>query len=492
MVLSRTLKAAVLAAAVAASVGCDSDGSGQRFFSNGFLDPSETGRFDKKPLVVGMLHSLDTGIEERDDRFVNATDPRPSDLQVVKQDYTIGAGDLIQISIMDLVTEGVEWLKQIRVADSGNISLPYVGQVKAAGLSESQLEDAIVSAYKDKNMLPKAIVSVVTVEARNRSYSIYGAVTQSGQYAILQSDFRLLDALIQARDTTSTTGIDYIYILRKNTRDVGGDSATGGSTDNGNAAPATQEVPNSLAPKLLIMQDAAQPATAPAGSAENHIIVVGDKPMQIEGGQPNPMAATQPSDTVTSTATPTPPGAAPMNSGTMAGGTSGTGSTFAFNGLAEPTDVRVIKIPFEALKRGELKYNVVVRPEDTIWVPQPSVGEYYMGGHVQRTGVYSLSARTITLTQAVISAGGLDQLAIPQRTEIVRRLGENREIIASVDLEKVFAGEEPDIILKPDDQVRVGTNFFAPFLSAFRSGFRITYGAGFIYDRNYYNQNNNQ
>ena len=32
----------------------------------------------------------------------------------------------------------------------------------------------------------------------------------------------------------------------------------------------------------------------------------------------------------------------------------------------------------------------------------------------------------------------------------------------------------------------VGTAFWAPFLAAVRNGFRITYGFGFLYDRNYY------
>ena len=112
--------------------------------------------------------------------------------------------------------------------------------------------------------------------------------------------------------------------------------------------------------------------------------------------------------------------------------------------------------------------------------------------HVQRVGVYSLTARKITLKQAVIGAGMLDQLAIPQRTQIVRRLpGLDQEVFTSVDLAKIFAGESPDIYLKPDDEVMVGTNFVAPFIAAVRNGFRITYGFGFLYDRNYWDQNNN-
>jgi hypothetical protein len=54
-----------------------------------------------------------------------------------------------------------------------------------------------------------------------------------------------------------------------------------------------------------------------------------------------------------------------------------------------------------------------------------------------------------------------------------------------VDLERIHAGLEPDIYLKPNDLVRVGTNAGAPFLAAVRNAFRITYGFGFLYDRNY-------
>ena len=55
-----------------------------------------------------------------------------------------------------------------------------------------------------------------------------------------------------------------------------------------------------------------------------------------------------------------------------------------------------------------------------------------------------------------------------------------------VNLVKVFEGKQPDIFLKPYDIVQVGTNALAPFFAALRNGFRITYGFGFLYDRNFY------
>ena len=58
-----------------------------------------------------------------------------------------------------------------------------------------------------------------------------------------------------------------------------------------------------------------------------------------------------------------------------------------------------------ALKQGDFRYNIVVHPDDLILVRPPITGEYYMGGHISRTGVYSLTARKITLIQAVVAAG---------------------------------------------------------------------------------------
>jgi hypothetical protein len=185
-------------------------------------------------------------------------------------------------------------------------------------------------------------------------------------------------------------------------------------------------------------------------------------------------------------ATPVPPPApvATANNN-MAPAASTAPGQFEFNELQEPTDVRVIKIPYQALEQGEFKYNIVIRAQDMIIVPQPVIGEYYMGGHVLRTGVYSLTGRNISLKQAVIAAGMLDQVAIPEQTSLVRRIGGDKEVYCRIDLAAIFAGEQPDIFLKPDDQVMVGTNALAPFVAAIRGAFRITYGFGFLYDRNF-------
>jgi hypothetical protein len=177
--------------------------------------------------------------------------------------------------------------------------------------------------------------------------------------------------------------------------------------------------------------------------------------------------------------------------GTVApGGNPGGLSGFQFNGPS-PFAQRIIKIPLRELLDGQMEYNVVIRPGDLIFVPDPITGEFYMAGHVQRTGPYSLTARKITLKQAVAAAGMFDQVAMPGRAEVIRRIGDDKEEWVRIDLWQIFAGDAPDLYLKPNDVVIVGTNIFAPFLAAVRNGFRISYGFGFTYDENYSPQGNN-
>lgn len=70
----------------------------------------------------------------------------------------INAGDLVAVSIMDLV--GLDVTKTTRIDGDGTINLPYVGSVKAAGLSPRELEQAIVKAYEDARVVQNAIVTV--------------------------------------------------------------------------------------------------------------------------------------------------------------------------------------------------------------------------------------------------------------------------------------------------------------------------------------------
>ena len=146
---------------------------------------------------------------------------------------------------------------------------------------------------------------------------------------------------------------------------------------------------------------------------------------------------------------------------------------------------RIIRFDVTALQAGDPTQNVVLRDGDVVTIPSPPVGDFYMAGEVARPGVYSLTGRKITLLQAVAAAGGTTAVAVPWRTEVVRRISEGEEEIIYVDINKIARGEVPDFYLHPEDLVRIGTDQGAIFNAVLRNAFRATYGLGAVYDTNF-------
>jgi len=149
--------------------------------------------------------------------------------------------------------------------------------------------------------------------------------------------------------------------------------------------------------------------------------------------------------------------------------------------------VRIIAINLNKLRAGDQRQDVIIRDNDVIQVPPLQMGEFYIMGEVQRPGVYTLTGRKLTVKQAVVAAGNLGMLAWPENALLTRRIGNNQEQTIALNLEAIFRGEEADIFLKPNDIIAVGTDVRSIFYAVMRNAFRMTYGFGFIYDRNFAN-----
>lgn len=483
----RTLAAVLLSVLVLPfAVGCYEKEDAP--LGRSWFDQTELGRYPENTLVVPIVKNLDAVAEGPDKTFVNARDVMSDDLVYAPVDSVIVPNDIIQVTITGLFGPGVESVRPAqKVSSSGKISLPYINQVKVAGLTEAQAEEAIRAAYRDSGMMADAPVTVTTLQSQGQTFSINGAIARPGRYLIETEDFRIMNALVVAGNVTSELGIDYIYVIRNKAsspapaQPVAPDAQPApkpGADDPlnpGSALPAdqqprrvsylVQDIPAEPAPSTPAPADPSAPA---APGTEGRTVIIDGKEVPM-GEQPSePVApATEPAKEQ------------PADD-----------KAFEFQSPQEPSDREVIRIPNDALKRGELKYNIVIRPGDFVYVPSPVIGEYYMGGHVNRPGAYSLTARTIRLTDAVIAAGGLDPVAWPDRCSIRRKISGDRAIIVRVNLQRVMDGLDPDIYLRPDDQVLVGTNALAPFLAAFRNAFRMTYGFGLIYDRNFADEDN--
>ncbi|MGB7160916.1 MAG: polysaccharide biosynthesis/export family protein, partial [Tepidisphaeraceae bacterium] len=191
-----------------------------------FIDPSELGRGEKQrgdTLTVKIIDQLDPGLEEIDSRFRGAQDVQPQDHVSATTDYQIGPGDVVDVAVTDLTGQGIETVNTRQVTESGNLILPLLkNPIRVEDMTEPEVAQAVTQAYKNENIITDAQVAVTLRLKRNRTYSILGAIESPGEYEITTNDFRLLNAMTQARDVSRNfaLGVRWLYIVRKTKHDA--------------------------------------------------------------------------------------------------------------------------------------------------------------------------------------------------------------------------------------------------------------------------------
>jgi polysaccharide biosynthesis/export protein len=122
-------------------------------------------------------------------------------------DYLLGPGDQVRI-----ITFGGEQLTgEFRVNASGEIALPLLGNVRAAGLTSKQLEAAVVAALKRSQLYKDPSVSVEVIAYR--PIFILGEVAKPGQYAY-QPGMTVVTAVAVAGGYTYRAMDDVASIVR--------------------------------------------------------------------------------------------------------------------------------------------------------------------------------------------------------------------------------------------------------------------------------------
>lgn len=142
----------------------------------------------------------------------------------VSETDTVNALTLLQPR--DQIDVNVFQEKDLSTADAvidqaGNVSLPLIGQVHAAGLSLAQLGTKIEQAYSGA-YLRDPHVNVVLVKGAPRVVSVEGEVKSPGVFEV-QQGYTLLSALAMAGSPLDTAKQDEILIFReKDGQRVGG------------------------------------------------------------------------------------------------------------------------------------------------------------------------------------------------------------------------------------------------------------------------------
>jgi len=484
-----------------------------------FWDPTQVGRFRPVPAVNVILDSLGVA-EETPTAWESGEEPSPTDVVAYDTDYVFGPGDVVGISIFELFNQGIMYTNQFVITETGKLSIPDIGVVEAAGLTESQLEDE-VKQILSPNILKEPSVNVTLLRSQSRLFSILGnGVPKPGRYDIPRYDYRLTDALASAGGI-SQFNTSYIYVSRP----ITGQEELAPSKNESQPAPPAEtpaaerekpvpvkepgdelleviapvakrehtagselvvvsaematdeELAEAASPEELLpaanhdTQSAAENTPGnPEGEGRIEWIFQDGKWMPVQIGRPKPAEE------------PKAAGVEPLRAPDSSGLARSPGWDQIGPGGAQR---RVIRIPADKLLSGDPRYNIVIRPSDNIHVPVDIIGEFCIMGNVNNQGFVNITGRPMTLKMAIASAGGLGPLAWPKRCEVVRRIAKKREEIVMVDLDKIAMGEQPDFFIKPNDLINVGTHPTARWRAVLRNAFRATYGFGFVYDRNF-------
>lgn len=106
--------------------------------------------------------------------------------------YTLGPEDQISVKVLDAEELSTKDNAPIRIDSRGNITLPMIGRLTAAGLTTDQLEIEIENRLK--KFLHEPDVTVHLTEMRSQPISILGAVQHPGVHQ-LQGRKSLFEAL---------------------------------------------------------------------------------------------------------------------------------------------------------------------------------------------------------------------------------------------------------------------------------------------------------
>ena len=504
-------------------------------------DPAAMGYYKPTPTTIPILDRID--IIEEPSKWpqlsrVTSADLMPSDLT-----YRIAPSDFLDVAIYGLYAPGQQYPVQRRVDQGGYFRVPEVGDVLVAGLTPQGAQDLITAELAKKAMTHPS-VQVDVLDQTGFTYTVYGGLARWGVFTLRDPNLLLLEALAQTGGVPQTT--KNIYVIRQLPVS---DSVL--PTWNRKSDTQINQRNDGGAPSIPIVPSGPATPSNTSGSVPNiedliNQLDIGDPtlPLEIEESPaipvPNPVLEVD-QNSIDELTLPVLPAvlqtgdhelididdlvparvakSVPVDVDDLPGGDLQqfeSSSAYIYvpesdSWIPVSTDLstrkptkqyhqddekasltmleRIIVIPWKRLRRGDSSYNIVVRPEDRIYIEPPPIGQLYIRGEVSRPGVYDYPATgdRITLSQFITAAGDLGPIAVPDKVSITRRIGENLEATVTLNFAAILQHTEPDIFLKPNDHISVGTSWGATPLAIIRNGFRSTYGFGFLLDRNFGN-----
>ena len=137
-------------------------------------------------------------------------------IQAVADEVALRSGDQLSIRLAGVPAEEISQVSGAYTVDgAGNINLPYLGKIHAAGLRQADVQNSIESAYKSKGIYASPIITV-SVQF-DRLVDLEGDV-RSPQRVRYTPDLTLLGAISAAGGFTEYADQTKVSILRNGSR----------------------------------------------------------------------------------------------------------------------------------------------------------------------------------------------------------------------------------------------------------------------------------
>jgi polysaccharide export outer membrane protein len=130
-----------------------------------------------------------------------------SQIAIGTSQFTLGAADVIRVNVW----KNADLSQTVTVGPDGFVSLPLLGEVRAAGMTANQLAQDLSSRLS--SYVVSAPVTVSVVDIRSRQVYVMGQIGKPGGYSLI-APITVLQLIAQAGGLNTFANRKGIFILR--------------------------------------------------------------------------------------------------------------------------------------------------------------------------------------------------------------------------------------------------------------------------------------
>lgn len=150
-------------------------------------------------------NAFEVPIQKNDQLWITVGGSNLNDLPALNSGSGSGSGAGANVG-----GNGTNAILGFLVEADGKIQLPYIGKVKAEGITRIQLETQLTELFKDYTKNP-----IVNVRFMNYSFSVLGEVNSPGKYNMVTERTSILEAISLAGDITNLGKSDNVTVIRE-------------------------------------------------------------------------------------------------------------------------------------------------------------------------------------------------------------------------------------------------------------------------------------